>query len=393
MGLAIARWLGRGLQARLVLTARRPLPPKETWDAWLAEHPADDPHAQAIAAVREIEACGGEVLPLAVDVADEAAMADALHQARTRFGTLHGVFHAAGVAGRGSLARRSTPEESRAVFAPKVGGLHVLRRLLGGEPLDLMVLVGSISAVVPAPGVCDYAAANAVLDAFVDSDERPAGWRQVVAIDWGAWREVGMAARLSVPEELRVHWAAHVAGGIAPAAGIEALSRVLASRRRRVIVETYDVVGLHEALRHPPAPAGNADDAGTAPAVPQADTAGAAGASAAKPAAAASVRPALSTPYVAPATEIERRPLADVHARAGARRRELRGQDAFARGLRRLHDPPAGRAPVGGDASAGRRDGGRGIARSAGDLSGPEPARAGRVACAHGQRAGEESPA
>ncbi|MBL8346079.1 MAG: SDR family NAD(P)-dependent oxidoreductase [Rubrivivax sp.] len=302
MGLSIARWLGQGLQARLVLTSRRPLPARENWDAWIAGHAADEPQAQAIVAIREIEAGGGEVLALAVDVAYEAAMAEALLQVRTRFGALNGVFHAAGVAGRGSVARRSSAEEARAVFAPKVGGLHVLRRLLGGQRLDLVVLMSSISAVMPAPGVCDYAAANAVLDAFVDSDACPADWRQVVAIDWGAWRDVGMAARLSVPEDLRAHWATHLAGGIAPAAGIEALSRVLASKRRRVVVETYDVVRLHELVRHPPmardgvgdAAPGTVADAGT-------------GAAPVHSPPSANTRPPLSTPYVAPATEVERR--------------------------------------------------------------------------------------
>ena len=70
----------------------------------------------------------------------------------------------------------------------------------------------------------------------------------MLAVDWGAWREVGMAAQLSVTEAFRDTWAAHLDGAIAPSMGIEALGRVLASRRRRVVVETYDVVCRHEGL-------------------------------------------------------------------------------------------------------------------------------------------------
>lgn len=301
MGAAIAGWLGKGLQARLVLTARRPLPPRESWDAWIAGHAVDDPHARAMVTIREIEGAGGEVFVAAADIADETAMAEALREARARFGPLHGIFHAAGVSGRGSIARRSTAEEARAVFAPKVGGLEVLCRLLGTEHLDLVVLMSSISAAMPAPGVCDYASANAVLDAFVDSDARPAAWAQVVAINWGVWRDVGMAARLSLPEHQRSHWETHLAGGIVPAAGIEALARVLASRRRRVVVETYDVVRLHEWVRRPPtAQPGEAESAAPTGAVD------ARSASSGTPAG-ANARPPLSTPYVAPATEVERR--------------------------------------------------------------------------------------
>ncbi len=307
MGVTIARWLGQTLQARLVLTSRRPLPPRETWDDWIASHAPQEPQAQAMAAVRAIEASGGQVFLSTADAADEAAMSEALREARARFGPLHGVFHAAGVSGRGSIARRSTGEEARAVFAPKVRGLQVLCRLLGHERLDLVVLMSSISAVLPAAGACDYAAANAVLDAFVEDGARPPLWRHVVAIDWGAWRDVGMATRLAVPEDLRAQWEAHVAGGIGSAAGIEALSRVLASNRRRVIVETYDVAHLHELLRHPPKQGPAAGEAALPAPLSGAGTSSGTDAAAVRSAPAANARPSLSTPYVPPATDVERR--------------------------------------------------------------------------------------
>ena len=60
----------------------------------------------------------------------------------------------------------------------------------------LLLLISSINAVFGAPGLSDYAGANAVLDAFPDSKLRPALWKHVVSIDWGTWREVGMAAKL-----------------------------------------------------------------------------------------------------------------------------------------------------------------------------------------------------
>ena len=131
----------------------------------------------------------------------------------------------------------------------------MLRRLLGERQLELVVLTSSINAVVGAAGACDYAAANAVLDAFVDSEALPAAWAQVVAIDWRAWRDVGMAATLKVPEAMRAHWQVHLAGAIAPAAGIDALGRVLACGRRRVVVDTYDLVRSSELIRRPPAAA------------------------------------------------------------------------------------------------------------------------------------------
>lgn len=297
MGLAIARWLGRHFGARLLLTARSALPPRADWDAWLAAHPADERNAAAITSIREIEAAGGEVLVAQADAADETAMAAAIADARQRFGALDAVIHAAGVSGRGSIALRSTLQDAAAVFAPKAGGLDVIVRLLGTQPLRFVALMSSINAVLGAAGACDYASANAVLGAFAESSARPAAWRQVVAIDWGAWREVGMAAKLQVPEAMRSHWQAHLAGAIPPEAGVQAFARVLASGRRRVVVDTYDLVRSGELLRRPVA-AAVADD-NTAAATP---TAGVPAATAGTTA-----RPAMSSAYAAPQTDVERR--------------------------------------------------------------------------------------
>lgn len=300
MGLTLARWLGRDYAARLLLTSRQGLPPREDWDDWLTSHAADERGSQAIAAIRYIEASGGEVCVAVADAADEASMAGALAHASARFGALHGVIHAAGIAGHGKLAIRTTAAEARAVIAPKRRGLEVLTRLLGARPLDFVALMSSINAVAGAPGACDYAAANAVFDAFVDSAERPRGWRQVVAVDWGAWRDVGMAAKLQVTSALRGAWQTHLAGAIAPADGAQAFARVLASGRRRVVVETYDVVHRLQLLRRP-APASAAQPIevthSTAPG--------------------ATDRPALSTSYAAPTTPQQQRLAAIWHELLG----------------------------------------------------------------------------
>ena len=60
-------------------------------------------------------------------------------------------------------------------------------------PLDFFALFSSVSSLLAPAGQVDYAAANAFLDAFAVS-RRDA---RVVAINWGAWRDVGMAARSS----------------------------------------------------------------------------------------------------------------------------------------------------------------------------------------------------
>jgi acyl transferase domain-containing protein/acyl carrier protein len=241
IGLALAQDLARRVSARLLLTARSTLPPREEWDAWLAQHEAHERNAAAITAIRAIEAAGGEVIVASADVCHLSAMREAIEQARARWGSIDGVVHAAGVAGAGNVSVLKSVDDIDAVLAPKVIGLDVLVKLLGESPLDFVALMSSINSVVNAAGVADYAAANAVLDAFVDSVQRPRAWQYVVACDWGAWRDVGMATKLAVPASRRSAWQAYLHAGIDTEAGVDAFARVLASGRRRVVVFPFDI--------------------------------------------------------------------------------------------------------------------------------------------------------
>ena len=105
-----------------------------------------------------------------------------------------------------------------------------------------------------------------------------------------------MAARLAVADARRTARQDHLHSGIAPAAGVDAFERVLASGRRRVVISPYDLTHIVRLARNSDSRhGGTADDRRDAP----------------TPAATATVRPELSSAYEAPATEIERR-LADI---------------------------------------------------------------------------------
>lgn len=189
LGLVVARHLARSVQARLVLVGRSALPERAGWDAWLRRADSDDPTSRRIRAVRELESLGAEVLAAGADVTDVEGLRAVLDDARRRFGALHGVIHTAGVMHDGPLLGK-TQEEVEEVFAPKVHGTLVLEALLADVPLDFLLLFSSVSAVVAPAGQVDYVAANAFLDAFARSGRVP----NTVAVDWGIWGGVGMAA-------------------------------------------------------------------------------------------------------------------------------------------------------------------------------------------------------
>ena len=78
------------------------------------------------------------------------------------------------------------------MLSPKVHGTKVLDALFPDGSLDWLVLFSSTSTITAPAGQVDYVAANEFLNAYARS--RRGGRTRVVAIDWGIWSEVGMAA-------------------------------------------------------------------------------------------------------------------------------------------------------------------------------------------------------
>ena len=195
VGLGLARLLAERYQAKLVLLGRTPVPPREDWDAIL-EGAGPLTQRPRVAAIRELEDAGAQVFVQALDVCDSQAVHEALAAARARFGGIDGVVHAAGVVDDGPIALK-TLESARAVLAPKVRGTRVLAEAIEALPTDdrpdWLVLCSSVSARLGPAGQVDYAAANAFLGAFAASFRERSGV-ETVAVEWGPFADVGMAA-------------------------------------------------------------------------------------------------------------------------------------------------------------------------------------------------------
>lgn len=186
IGREMARWLAETAQARLIVLSR---------------------NAREDASLRaDIEAHGGEVMFVPADLADPDATALALDAVAQRFGRLNGIVHAAGVLDDAPLALQSL-EAALAVMEPKLTGARTLDRLYPEGSLDFFAVISSTSVLLGGVGQTSYAGANAALEAIAAS--RKDGF----SIAWGAWRDVGMAAR--------VYGAGSVAGGDALLGGRE----------------------------------------------------------------------------------------------------------------------------------------------------------------------------
>ncbi|WP_148713628.1 type I polyketide synthase [Chitinolyticbacter meiyuanensis] len=204
VGLALARHLARRHRAQLVLLGRSALPPREQWPALIAK--GEPAQAARLQAVLDLEAAGAEVLVLAADVADASAWPVVLAAVRQRFDALHGVIHAAGIAGGGIAAQRSRAD-AEAVLAPKLAARGLLDAL-GDAPLDFVLLCSSLSVLTGGFGQLDYCAANGFLDALAAETTTPQ--RPVLTVNWDVWRGLGMAAAQQLPDGIGI--GAHDAG-------------------------------------------------------------------------------------------------------------------------------------------------------------------------------------
>jgi len=187
VALALAAYLARTQRAKLALLSRRSLPPRAQWLA-LATTSPEPAERRLLAQLLALQDAGAELLTLSADVADPQAMARALADCRSRFGALHGVFHAAGVLEDGAIHSKDA-QSIRRVLAPKAGGAQVLNDLLAPGTLDFWAVFSSTSVPLGGAGQIDYAAANAMADALAAA--RPDG----VVLRWGIWGDSGMAQR------------------------------------------------------------------------------------------------------------------------------------------------------------------------------------------------------
>ncbi len=203
LGLAAAKWLAEQGAGHLVLMGRsRPTSAAEAQLAELAQH-------------------GVTVTVVQADVANGAQVQEVIAQIDTKY-PLRGIIHAAGLLDDGALLHQQWDRFPK-VLAPKVEGTWHLHQASQTLPLDFFVLFSSITSLLGNRGQANYAAANAFLDAFVHY--RRAQGLPALAINWGSWAEIGLAAALVA--QTRPQMAARGEGSISPSQGIATFAGLL----------------------------------------------------------------------------------------------------------------------------------------------------------------------
>ncbi|MEQ9672603.1 SDR family NAD(P)-dependent oxidoreductase [Coleofasciculus sp. G2-EDA-02] len=238
IGLVLAEYLAKTVQAKLILTGRSAFPTKDEWEQWLVTHDEQDSISRKIRKVRELEALGAEVLVASVDVANLTQMQSLIHQVELRFGELNGVFHAAGILGGQFNTVENTSEANcEQQFHPKVYGLLVLEKVLQCREIDFCVLLSSLSTVLGGLGSVAYSSANLFMDAFTQQHHqtRSISW---MSINWDSW-QIGEDSSKSAS------WGSTLAEfAITSQEGVKAFQCLLSnSGLSQVVVSTGDLQG------------------------------------------------------------------------------------------------------------------------------------------------------
>jgi NAD(P)-dependent dehydrogenase (short-subunit alcohol dehydrogenase family) len=178
--------------------------------------------AEVAETLRALRAAGAEVDYVCADATEPGALARVLTEVRSRFGRTDWVIHGAGI--DHSHAVRSAPALSAPVLQTKLTALD--SATLAVAPGAKWVALSSISAVYGNAGQLEYAAANEAMARVIRE-------RGGLALDFGPWRDVGMAARLQ---------------GLLKGRGIDALDGAAAARSATALI-AGDATGAWDATR------------------------------------------------------------------------------------------------------------------------------------------------
>ncbi|HBF29366.1 non-ribosomal peptide synthetase [Rhizobium sp.] len=231
IGLQLAEWLLRqSTHAKIVLSSRH------------EPSPAVKAHLDLLNEV------GSRVAVIAADVTKRQEVHQLMAQLRVRFGSISGVFHAAGVSDDGFILKKHRASAD-AVLAPKLYGLTYLDEATRNDDLACFVAFSSTAAVFGNVGQADYAFANAFMDHAMQ-------WRRglveqglrrgfSLSINWPFWGQGGF--QLPPGHELLMK----STFGLEPLssdAGLQALERALACDNSQVLVGSGDPQRLLSAL-------------------------------------------------------------------------------------------------------------------------------------------------
>ncbi|MEM8831400.1 MAG: SDR family NAD(P)-dependent oxidoreductase, partial [Cyanobacteria bacterium P01_G01_bin.19] len=208
IGLRIAQWLiDKGVE-NLVLIGRNDIKPQYQD---LLEKLQEKSHITCIKA----------------DISNTEQLKQALKIIKLTLPTLKGIVHCAGVTSDRTIAQQDWNSFAK-VLAPKTQGAWNLHDLTQEYDLENFIMFSSAASLIGSSGQANYCAANVFLDALAHL-RRSLGLPGI-SINWGAWRNTGLAADANITASLEQKGI----NAIEPERGIEILEELLLDNPRQM---------------------------------------------------------------------------------------------------------------------------------------------------------------
>ncbi len=226
LGLEMVKYLSSKNKVNLILINRSEMPHSSEWEG-IIKNGKNKKLIRAMKTIMETEAKGSKVTCYSGDSASINDMKTIIKDIKEKYYAVNGVIHCAGIAGDGFIFKKSF-EDFEKVLKPKIDGSFILNSVTSDENLDFFVLFSSITSILGGQGQGDYTAANSYLDSF--SEYRNKKGKRTLCINWGAFKEVGMAVDYGLDESKNSLKA------IETVTAINAFDAVLNSNLNRVII-------------------------------------------------------------------------------------------------------------------------------------------------------------
>jgi NAD(P)-dependent dehydrogenase (short-subunit alcohol dehydrogenase family) len=132
---------------------------------------------------------GCEIDIQCMDIADESAVQNLLNYITTKYKTINGVIHAAGVIPLSS--DKVNLSNIKDVFRGKVYGIYNIINNISNENLKFIVCTSSLSSILGDINRFEYCASNAYLD-YMSFNHLQLKQVNFISINWPGWSETGM---------------------------------------------------------------------------------------------------------------------------------------------------------------------------------------------------------
>ncbi|MHC6529717.1 beta-ketoacyl synthase N-terminal-like domain-containing protein [Vibrio proteolyticus] len=183
LGLLFAEHLVTHYDAKVILSGRRILPPKNEWNKEVSHQYQAD--IKKLVELSSIDT--GEIDYYTADSSDKEGVSLLLQFINDHYGQLNGVICAAGVTRGDSFKgiNQITLDSCQPQFDTKVTSYQVLAELLADEPIDFCLLCSSIASILGGLSFSAYSSVSAFADAFAQyQNQMGQPW---VSVNWDGW--------------------------------------------------------------------------------------------------------------------------------------------------------------------------------------------------------------